>query len=77
MTRFKNELLVLLVITAILTSCNDNCNCSEEWDVNIQYLKDDMVSYEGTCWVAIAGGWGVEPGPYLEDGNDIWFECEE
>ena len=71
----SSSLIVLLFIN--LFSCKKDCNCTQNWDINITYTKDDLVNYNGKCWVAIAQGKGIEPGPWFENGNDIWEECEE
>lgn len=71
----KNILYVLLIIGLGLTSCNKKCNCTENWDPNLTYVKRDLVKYDGKCWKAVAQGRGITPGPWLENGNDIWHEC--
>jgi len=35
------------------------------------------VSHDGKCWVAVAQGRGIEPGPWMQNGNDIWELCGE
>ncbi len=67
----------LLVIISFLHSCNNNCDCSEEWDSSITYVIDDLVSHNDTCWVSKGRGRGVKPGPWLENGNDIWLVCDD
>ncbi len=68
--------LILLSTTLLFTSCKKACNCSETWDNDKTYVKNDLVLHDGTCWKSKAQGKGIEPGPWLENGNDIWKECE-
>lgn len=72
----SRKLLILLLLTVFLIGCKDKCDCNEGWDNNIQYLIDEKVSHNGKCWIAVLGGRGIEPGPFLENGNDVWIECE-
>lgn len=76
MTKVNKGLLILLVFITFLSSCKNDCNCSENWDDSRQYLIDEKVSHNGKCWIAVLGGRGIEPGPFLENGNDVWIECE-
>ena len=69
--------VILILLTFSFISCNKSCDCKETWDTDITYSKDDLVSYDGQCWVAITQGKGIIPGPWLENGNDIWEECTE
>lgn len=66
----------LFSITLMFTSCSkSDCNCTNPWDINTTYFEDDLVSHNQKCWIAIAQGKGIEPGPWLYNGNDIWVEC--
>ena len=77
MIRINIRTIVLLALTTFLISCGNDCNCEEDWDQSIRYFSDDLVFHNDTCWVAVAAGRGIEPGPYLQgNGNDIWVECE-
>ena len=38
-------------------------------------VKNDLASYNGKCWKAVAQGREIEPGQWLQNGNDIWEEC--
>lgn len=69
--------IIILSITLIFSACGQDCNCTEDWDENITYVKDDLVNHDGKCWIAVAQGRGIVPGPWLENGNDIWEECDE
>lgn len=71
------KLILICYISIIAYSCNQNCECNEEWDSTITYVKDDIVNHDGKCWTAVAQGRGIVPGPWLENGNDIWEECIE
>jgi hypothetical protein len=63
-------------IALVLVSCNkSDCNCTNPWDINTTYIEDDLVSHNQKCWIAIAQGKGIEPAPWLYNGNDIWEEC--
>lgn len=62
---------------ALLGACRKKCNCSQIWDADTTYVKKDLVYFEGKCWIAKAQGRGIEPGPWLENGNDIWVICTE
>ena len=74
----RNTLFLLIILSAIInTSCQKKCDCSENWDSNLTYVKNDLVLYNDKCWEAIGQGRGIEPGPWLENGNDIWEECNE
>ncbi len=74
----KNLLFVLALVFGIFTtSCNKKCNCNQSWDSTVTYYKNDLVSYNGQCWIAVAQGKGIEPGPWLQNGNDIWEECTD
>ena len=64
-----------LVISIFITSCQKKCDCSQSWESSLTYVKNDLVSYDGKCWKAVAQGRGIEPGPWLQNGNDIWEEC--
>ncbi len=77
MIRIKKVLIVLLIFTALFTSCNNDCNCSEDWEEDTLYFTDDLVFHNDTCWICRGGGRRIEPGPFLQNGNDIWFECED
>ncbi len=57
---------------------NFSCDCiGKIFDPVVLYHDFDVVEYNGVCWEAIAQGIGVTPGLWLENGNDIWIECEE
>jgi len=71
------NLMILTIAILSLISCGGSCDCSENWSAEDLYIKDDVVSYEGKCWTAVAQGRGIVPGPWLENGNDIWEECVE
>lgn len=73
----KKVFLILLIITTLLTSCNNDCNCSEDWDASLRYFPDDLVLHNDTCWISIGTGTGIDPGPWLQNGNDIWIPCEK
>mgnify|MGYP000094000431 FL=1 len=49
----------------------------QDWDPEVTYVRDDLVNYDGKCWKAEAQGRGIIPGPWLENGNDIWKECKK
>lgn len=74
-TMKKNFLFVLLILGLGFTSCNKKCNCTDDYDANITYVKGDLVKYDGKCWKADAQGKNITPGPWLQNGNDIWQEC--
>ena len=67
--------ILTLVINIFIASCQKKCDCSQSWDSSLTYVKNDLVSYDGKCWEAVAQGRGIEPGPWLQNGNDIWEEC--
>ena len=66
---------LILVICIFIISCEKKCDCNQSWDSSLTYVKNDLVSYDGKCWKAVAQGRGIEPGPWLQNGNDIWEEC--
>jgi hypothetical protein len=72
----KMKFLIFLILIAFLTSCKNDCNCSDDWDVSIRYFPDDLVFYNDTCWISIGTG-RIRPGPWLQNGNDIWIQCED
>ena len=40
----RNTLFVLIILSTIkYTSCQKKCDCSENWDSNITYVKNDLV----------------------------------
>ncbi|MCF8239438.1 MAG: hypothetical protein K9I85_14850 [Saprospiraceae bacterium] len=54
------------------------CNCKDEWQSAIKYEVDSKVWYHDTCWInPNTTGRGILPGPWLENGNDIWIMCVE
>ncbi len=57
-------------------SCQKRCSCIMEYDENVTYKKGNSVSHEGKCYKAISQGRGIKPGPYRQNGNDIWKECK-
>ncbi len=68
----------MLFICICMINCRDkSCNCLEDWDSNKQYEKGESVFHNDTCWVAINRGNGVEPGPWLVKGNDVWIFCQD
>jgi hypothetical protein len=70
--------IVFVFLILILNSCkNNSCNCTEQWDITVSYTEGRIVSYNDTCWIAIHNGKGIIPGPWLENGNDIWQVCDE
>lgn len=69
--------LVLLFLISLFYSCSDSCDCNQDWDPDITYVSNDKVAYDGKCWIAVAQGRGITPGPWLQNGNDIWEECTE
>lgn len=71
------NLIVLIFLSSFIISCGNSCDCNQNWDSTLIYVQDDIVSYDGKCWIAISQGKGIEPGPWLENGNDIWEECIE
>jgi len=74
----RSILFVLIIVISIFTaSCQKKCDCTQSWDSSFTYVKNDLVSYDGTCWKAAAQGRGIEPGPWLQNGNDIWEECQD
>ena len=78
--KFKRNIIVLLTIFISITtmnSCKKKCNCSQNYDATRLYDKGDLVIYNGKCWKASSRGKGITPGPWLQDGNDIWKECIE
>tara|TARA_Y100000385_G_scaffold283748_1_gene340478 strand:- start:183 stop:404 length:222 start_codon:yes stop_codon:yes gene_type:complete len=70
------KLLILIAIVSSFSvmSCNKKCDCQNNWDPNINYYSGDLVYHNGICWKAFAQGGGsiVEPGT---TGGDIWKEC--
>jgi hypothetical protein len=74
---FMKKILFCLIIGVGLftVSCSKKCNCSENWDSTTTYVEDDLVLYDGKCWKALAQGRGIVPGPWQQNGNDIWKEC--
>lgn len=60
---------------SLLYSCNKDCNCTSSWSSTQTYSKGDLVSWNGTCYKAVAQGRGIEPGPWMQNGNDIWEVC--
>jgi len=77
MIKILKVLLTLSITAASLTSCKNDCNCSENWEASIRYSTGDLVFHNDTCWICRGGGRGIEPGPFLENGNDVWFQCED
>ena len=74
----KKLLPLFFMLTLFFLSCKkDTCDCMENWDDSIQYFESDLVWYNDTCWVALHGGRGIIPGPWQQNGNDIWMVCEE
>lgn len=69
-------ILIGVISLVIFTSCN-RCDCNEEYNDQITYKKGNKVLYQGVCYKAIHQGNGIEPGPWLENGNDIWEICEK
>ncbi len=74
----KANFKIVFSIILIITSCvKKNCNCTVTWDSSITYVKNDLVSYNQKCWIAQGQGKGIEPGPWLQNSNDIWVECSD
>ncbi len=60
----------------LITSCQKSkCNSTEEWIPTVTYAVNEIVWYNDTCWVAINQGRGIEPGPWLQNENDVWMPC--
>ena len=70
-------LFIALLFVGSVSSCQKKCECTENWDSSTTYIKNDMVSYDGKCWKATAQGRGIVPGPWLQNGNDIWEICND
>lgn len=75
-------LILILLLSGVMTQCTKEkdrtpCSCSQNYDSTITYVTNDMVSYNGTCWYAVAQGRGITPGPWMMNGNDIWKECSD
>lgn len=68
---------IAIAICLFAFSCKKKCDCSKIWDSSVTYVKNDMVSYDGKCWKAVGQGKGIIPGPWLQNGNDIWEECRQ
>ena len=68
--------ILILVISTFSNSCKKKCDCNKSWDSSVTYYKNDLVLYDGKCWIALAQGKAIEPGPWLQNGNDIWEECK-
>lgn len=68
---------IITLLFLVLISCNKEpeCNCVNDFDETITYVENDFVFHDGTCWRAEAQGRGIEPGPWLQNGNDIWRAC--
>jgi hypothetical protein len=66
--------LSLVILNFVLASCT-RCDCKETFDSNKVYQKGDLVIYSGKCWKAVTQGQGIVPGPWQQNGNDIWTEC--
>jgi len=67
-----------ITISALMvSSCQKKCNCKDDFDASVTYYKKDLVSYEGKCWKATTQGRGIIPGPWMQNGNDIWEECTD
>jgi len=73
----KSLFIVSIIAITMLASCKKECACSQNWDSTITYVEDDLVLYNGTCWIAVGQGKGIESGPWLANGNDIWEECTD
>ena len=71
----KVVFILILVISIFITSCQKKCDCSQSWDSSLTYVKNDLVSYDGKCWKSVAQGRDIQPGPWLQNGNDTWEEC--
>lgn len=78
--KFKNivlRVIAIAVVFFILNSCKDQCEYTEEWDDSTTYVRGESVTYSGECYIAVNQGRGIIPGPWLENGNDIWELCTE
>lgn len=71
-------IVAFIICIIAIPSCSKKCNCKNDWqDYPVLYHEGDKVWYHDTCWIAIAQGWGIEPGPWQQNGNDIWKPCED
>lgn len=71
------KLILALGIILLQLSCKSECNCTEEWDEDKIYVANDLVNHNGECYEASAQGKGITPGPWQQNGNDIWMLCVE
>ena len=71
------KIILLACLIIGFASCNKKCNCKKDWDSNVTYVKGNLVKYNGKCWEAAAQGRGIVPGPWMQNGNDIWHECSQ
>ena len=60
-----------------MVSCKKKCNCSQLYDSSIIYVSGNLVFHNGKCWKAVAQRKGIELEPWLQNGNDIWKECQD
>lgn len=72
----------IVLIGTLIISCKKNnlekhCDCynASPWDSTKVYNRKDIVSYDNKCWVANTQG-KAKPGPWLQNGNDVWKECQ-
>lgn len=68
---------LIFVSTISLTSCNKKCKCdsSNQWNAVRLYSPQEISLHNGICWTCVKENRGVEPGPWLQNGNDSWQEC--
>ncbi len=75
---FKTLSCTVIVIGLLhFSACKKHCRCDLIWDPSVTYVSGNSVSYNNKCYVAIAQGRGIVPGPWMQNGNDIWKECVE
>lgn len=68
--------MFFFLIGATFFGCTDLCRCPDQWENEITYHAGDIVQYHDTCWTASSQGRGIVPGPWQQNGNDIWlFDC--
>ena len=74
----KRIILYIVIFASVgLIACTKKCDCKLNWDPSVTYVKGDLVNYNGKCWEASDQGRGIIPGPWLQNGNDIWQECSQ
>lgn len=70
--------IIALILSLSSCASNDRCDCTQDdaFDKMELYVSDDIVYYSGDCYIAVEQGKGIVPGPWLENGNDIWKLCQ-